>query len=478
MPTTTDKETGLEIVPLWIDGAPAKSAKEAKFPVYSSARQKNVFLAQSADIESAVKAAESVEKAFESWKKTPAAARRKIVLRYVELVQERAAELIQVQIEETSCSEAWAKFNIDYTVGMINEVAARITTACTGEVPPMANDGTFGIVIREPIGPVLLIAPWNAAVVLATRGLAAILSAGCTAVFKASELSPRTHHLLLELWIEAGLPKNAISVVQTQRSDAPAVTEALIAHPAIRKIEFVGSAPVGRIIGSLAGKYLKPILMELGGKCAAIVLEDANLEDAATKSVIGAFNHHGQICFSTERIVVLRSVADSFIDLVKKKTLQWPQTHGVNARIVRTSYEMLTDAQSKGAEFILGKPEYLSETSLTPAILTGVTKEMKIWDEESFGPSTTVVVVDDHQQAIRVVNESNYGLDTILFTKDMKRAIEIAQELQVGRIRVNSVAHEATFPTNPVKGSGYGANNGRHGIEEFLLKKVITMDFR
>lgn len=159
MPTTTDKETGLEIVPLWIDGAPAKSAKEAKFPVYSSARQKNVFLAQSADIESAVKAAESVEKAFESWKKTPAAARRKIVLRYVELVQERAAELIQVQIEETSCSEAWAKFNIDYTVGMINEVAARITTACTGEVPPMANDGTFGIVIREPIGPVLLIAP-------------------------------------------------------------------------------------------------------------------------------------------------------------------------------------------------------------------------------------------------------------------------------------------------------------------------------
>lgn len=141
----------------------------------------------------------------------------------------------------------------------------------------------------------------------------------------------------------------------------------------------------------------------------------------------------------------MRSVADSFIDLVKKKTLQWPQTHGVNARIVRTSYEMLTDAQSKGAEFILGKPEYLSETSLTPAILTGVTKEMKIWDEESFGPSTTVVVVDDHQQAIRVVNESNYGLDTILFTKDMKRAIEIAQELQVGRIRVNSVAHEGTL---------------------------------
>jgi acyl-CoA reductase-like NAD-dependent aldehyde dehydrogenase len=138
----------------------------------------------------------------------------------------------------------------------------------------------------------------------------------------------------------------------------------------------------------------------------------------------------------------LRSIAYFFIDRLKRLALQWPETRGVNARIVKTSYEMLCDAQSKGAEFILGKPEYLSETSLAPAILTGITKDMKVWDEESFGPSTTVIVVEDDQQAIRVVNESNYGLDAILFTKDMKRALDIAQELQVGRIRVNGIAHE------------------------------------
>jgi acyl-CoA reductase-like NAD-dependent aldehyde dehydrogenase len=155
-----------------------------------------------------------------------------------------------------------------------------------------------------------------------------------------------------------------------------------------------------------------------------------------------AFNHHGQICFSTERIIVLRKVAESFISLLKQKALQWPDSHGVDARIVKASYDMLIDAQNKGASFLLGKPEYRTATSLAPAILTGVTSKMRIWDDESFGPSSTVIVVEDQHQAIRVVNESNYGLDAILFTKDMRKAIEIAQELQVGRVRVNSVAHE------------------------------------
>lgn len=144
---------------------------------------------------------------------------------------------------------------------------------------------------------------------------------------------------------------------------------------------------------------------------------------------------------------MLRSIAKPFIGLLKAKALQWPDCYGATARIVKTSYEMLVDAQSKGAKFLLGEPEYRSATSLAPAILTDVTKDMRIWDDESFGPSTTIIVVEDHQQAIRVVNESNYGLDAILFTKDMGKAMEIAQELQVGRVRVNSVAHEGKSAT-------------------------------
>jgi acyl-CoA reductase-like NAD-dependent aldehyde dehydrogenase len=280
-------------------------------------------------------------------------------------------------------------------------------------------------------------------------------------VFKASELCPRTHHLLLELYMEAGVPADVISVVQTRREDAPAVTEALISHPAIRKVEFVGSAPVGRVIGSLAGKYLKPVLMELGGKCATVILEDAKLEDAATKAIAQgssplpylrldfrsltgrlALNHHGQVCFSTERIIVLKPVADQFIGLLKQKALEYPPHTGVNNRVVRNAFEMLSEAQDKGAEFILGKPEYLSESSLAPALLTGVTPDMKIWDEETFGPSTTIIVAQSDEEAIRVVNESKYGLEASVFTQDMKRAIEMAHQLEVGRVRINGSSHE------------------------------------
>ena len=297
--------------------------------------------------------------------------------------------------------------------------------------------------------------------ILATRSLASILAAGCSVVFKASELSPRTHHFLLEMYMEAGVPPDVINVIQTSRQDAPAVTEALIAHKAIKKIEFIGSASVGRVIGSLGGRYLKPVLMELGGKCASIILGDADLEEAANKTINqgsslrneveaflltngAALIHHGQVCFSTERIIILQSIADEFIELLKRKASEYPQSSGVNTRIVKASYDFLVDAREKGAEFILGNPEYCSgsDTSLRVALLTGVTKDMKMWDEESFGPSAIVIVVKDDAEMIDVVNESSYGLDAFLHTKDMKRALDIARQLDVGRVRVNNPAHE------------------------------------
>lgn len=148
--------------------------------------------------------------------------------------------------------------------------------------------------------------------------------------------------------------------------------------------------------------------------------------DDTHKNLSTAFMHHGQVCFSTERIVVEKSISDEFIALLKQRASEWPQDYGVSARIVQTSYNKLVDATSKGATFLLGEPAYISETSLKPAILTNVTKDMDMWDEETFGPSTTVRIVDNEQQAIEVVNESNYGLDAFLFTRNMNKAVEIA----------------------------------------------------
>ena len=202
------------------------------------------------------------------------------------------------------------------------------------------------------------------------------------------------------------------------------------------------------------------------------------------------------MCFSTERIIVLKSVADEFLALLKQHVLQFPQHHGVNERIVQNAHEMLSEANDKGAKFLLGKPEYLSKSSLAPCILTDVTSDMKIWDEETFGPSTTIIVCNNDDEAIAIVNQSKYGLEAAVFTRNMQRALSVARQLEVGRVRVNGSPHEgeyrdcflwchsltsyfqATFPTNPMKSSGFGANNSGAGIEEFLLKKTITMDFR
>jgi acyl-CoA reductase-like NAD-dependent aldehyde dehydrogenase len=360
----------------------------------------------------------------------------------------------------------------------MREIAARITSVF-GEIPRTDSEAGLCLVFKEPIGPSLLIAPWNAAFVLAARGIFSMLAAGCTVVFKASELCPRTHHFIAEVLAEAGLPSGALNVIQSRREDAAAVTETLIAHRAIRKVEFIGSPAVGKIIGQLGGKYLKPVLMELGGKCAAIVLDDANFEDAAAKCIQGAFMHHGQICFSTERIIVLESVADKFIELLKLKAEGFAPGSGASGDIVRNAHDTLVDAEKKGAKFLIGGPKYTGPAELLPTIVTGVTRDMRIFDIETFGPSVSVYVVKDDEAAIEAANDSVYGLNASIHTRDMNRAINVGRQLEFGQVHVNSLtAHnEATFPIGGTKGSGWGRNNSLYGIEEFVQLKTISLNF-
>lgn len=294
-----------------------------------------------------------------------------------------------------------------------------------------------------------------------------MIAAGCSIVFKASELCPRTHHAITEVFTQAGVPAGVLNVIQARREEAPKVTETLIAHPAIRKVEFIGSAAVGRIIGSLAGKYLKPVLMELGGKCSAIVLDDADLEDAADKCAMGgkyaknvscclisrahshiAFMHHGQICFSTERIIVIKSVASKFIDLLKQKAKKYDPGYGATETLVQKAYEKLKEAEVKGATFIFGKPGYAAHCSLHPVLLTGLTKDMSIWDEETFGPSASVHIVESDEEAIALANDTQYGLNAALHTSNMHRAITIACQLEVGQVHVNALTEhdERKYP--------------------------------
>jgi acyl-CoA reductase-like NAD-dependent aldehyde dehydrogenase len=290
MASEYQKVKNMKIVPLFIDGTQCTDTG-GTFPVFSNEHQRELFLAESANPTTATAAADAAAKAFRIWKHTPWAIRRDILLRTADIIKAREVDLKEMMRAETSCTTAFAAFGIEFTTACIREIASRISSM-VGEVPNMDSPDTMGFIFREALGPILLIAPWNASILLAGRSLASIIGASCSVVFKASELSPKTHHMLVEAFIEAGVPSGVINVIQTSREDAPAVTEALIAHRAIRKIEFIGSAGVGSKIAQVAAKYLKPVLMEMGDKAAAIILEDANFEEAAKTCIFG-----GQYCY-------------------------------------------------------------------------------------------------------------------------------------------------------------------------------------
>ncbi|OQV04491.1 hypothetical protein CLAIMM_09362 [Cladophialophora immunda] len=477
----TQKHNGLEVVPCWINGKPIRLDARRLIEVYSSAQGKLVHYAQGASVDDATAAVQAAAETFKTFKRVPHQERRALLLKVADILESRVDELARYQIEETSCPEAWAKFNVILAARAIREIAANITIACTGEMPPPETAETFCLVYKQAVGPVLSIAPWNGSIILSARALAAPLAAGCTVVFKASELSPRVHHGVVEAFLAAGLPDGSINQIQANRGDASSITETIIAHPAIRKVEFIGSAAVGRIIGQLASKYLKPVLMELGGKAPAIVLEDADLKNAAALCAQGATMHHGQICMSTERIVVVQDVADEFINHLRDAVarLQGNAGFAVTKAMAQKAHKLLSDATDHGATYLIGGNQWQGDSgaALEPTILANVKPGNPIYDLETFGPSATVFIAADEDDAIRIANDSSYGLTGAIHTRDVLKGLRLAQELEVGLVALNNMTlyDEASVPLGGTKGSGWGRNNSRFAVEEFLISKTVAV---
>ncbi|KAJ4350401.1 uncharacterized protein N0V89_009022 [Didymosphaeria variabile] len=462
-------------VPLWIDGEALPTDSLTTFPVIQSTTGNIVHHAASATTKEALRAVESSKAAFKSWRNANHVTRRELILKAAAYYEHHADLFIKTQISETSCDEAWAKQNLDLACRYLREIAA-VVSSVNGTIPQLEKPGVMGFVFKEPVGPVLCIAPWNAALILATRGVASAIAAGCTVVFKASELSPKTHHLITQAFVEAGVPKGVLNQIQTRREDAAEVTEAIIAHEAIRKVEFIGSAAVGRVIGQVAAKYLKPVLMELGGKGPAVVLDDADLEEAAKLAAMGAVINHGQICFSTERIIVHEAVAERFQQLLVKAMDNAGGHAGsaVSSGIGKHANDVLRDVESSGEKFLMGGPSD-SDIQLRPTIVLNPSTS-RIVDEETFGPSASLYVVSSDEAAIELANRSAYGLNATIWSNNMERALKMSRQLEYGQVHINSIS-VYTSPTasqGGVKGSGFGRQNGKWGIEEFLLDKFVS----
>jgi acyl-CoA reductase-like NAD-dependent aldehyde dehydrogenase/ABC-type branched-subunit amino acid transport system ATPase component len=441
--------------------------------------------APAASAADAVAAVEAAAEAFKTWSLTGPNERRALLLKAADALEAKTALFVQAVPAETGATALWAGFNVMLAAGMLREAAA-LTTQIGGEVIPSDVPGSLAMGVRQPAGVVLGIAPWNAPVILGVRAIATPLACGNTVILKGSENCPRTHQLIVEALQEAGLPAGVVNYITNAPADAGAVVEAMVAHPAVRRVNFTGSTRVGRLVAMTCAKHLKPVVLELGGKAPLVVLDDADLEAAVNAAAFGAFANSGQICMSTERIVADRKVADDFVAMFAKKAKSLPLGDPrkpepvvlgsvIGMGTVEHCNALIDDALALGARLVCGGK---ADSTLMPAtILDHVTPKMRIYHEETFGPVKCVVRVDGVDEAVRCANDNAYGLAAAVFGRDTARAITVAQRIESGICHVNgpTVHDEAQMPFGGVKGSGMGRFGGKAGIAEFTELRWITV---
>lgn len=474
------KEYKLYIGGKWVDAS--NHATFEDYNPYTGEVYAKVPAGKRAD---ATRAIEAAAAAFPEWAASPPGMRRKLFLKAADIFEKRQSDLVAALNEETGSTIGIAMFQMFFVPGLLREAAAQAYSV-TGEIIPADYPGAFFMALRQPAGVVSGFGPFNVPYILCMRAVALPIAYGNTAVLKPSEEAPVTGGILLaEVFEEAGFPPGVLNVLTHTKEDAPEVGDELIAHPAVRRISFTGSTEIGRIVAEKAGKNLKRAVMELGGKDPLIILKDADVDFAADAASWGAFLHQGQICMSTERIIVERPIADEFTEklaaranALKVGDPRDPTTAIgplINQAAINKVHSHVQEAISGGAELVAGgKYERLV---YHPTVLTDVKYDMRIFTDQTFGPVAPIVVVDDAEEAMRVANNSKYGLSSGIITNDFNRALEMARHLETGMVHIGdqTVNDEPQVPFGGVKGSGYGRMGGKAALDEFTELRWISV---
>jgi len=470
---------------LYINGQWVAAKNNATFPVYNPSTGEvwaQVADASRSDAAAAVAAAAAAQPA---WAALPHSERARLLSKVADVLAARAKELQEVLVDEGGSWIGKAMFETGYSTG-VYRAAAAAAYQVTGEILP-SDHGKLSLVVREPLGVVSVISPWNFPMILSSRGFATALAVGNAVVLKPSEETPVAGGLLIaEILEEAGIPKGVFNVVTCSRNHVAEVGDELIANPAVRGVSFTGSTAVGTQVAARAGGLLKKCCVELGGKDALIVLDDADIEHAVNAATFGSFMHQGQICMSVERVIVHEAIAKEFIDKfvanTKKLKVGNPREMAncigpiINQKQLDKIRDQVDDAVAKGAKILCGGKN--TGLFFEPTILTNVTRDMKIMRDETFGPVAPVITVRSVDEAIEVANDSEYGLSAGIITRNEERGLAIARRLNTGMAHINdsSVNDEPHVPFGGVRWSGLGRHGGRQGIDQFTETRWITLE--
>ena len=445
-------------------------------------------LSTSVDVAEAVKAA---ERAFPGWRATPAPKRGHLLYRVQRKMEERRNELAEALTREEGKTLAESLGEVQRAINVVEFFAAE-SRRIIGETIPSEFPNNFCYTVREPVGPLALITPWNFPVAIPMWKLAPAIACGNTVVLKPASLTPLSAALIAEIFNECETPAGVLNIVYGSGRN---VGEPLVAHPSIKGVSFTGSNDVGAgLYGTGAARGIK-CQCEMGGKNPIIVLEDADLDLAVNSAIQGAYGSTGQRCTATSRAVVVESIADAFVERVEERVNALvignglePETDvgpSVDKQQLETVLDFINIGQQEGAQLITGGKLLATETHkhgffIEPALFDHVTSDMRIAQEEIFGPVLSVLRVPDTTTALSVANDVRYGLTASIYTRDISKALTFTDQLQVGIVHVNSptVGGEAHVPFGGMKATGVGLREmGREAIAFFTELKVVYWDY-
>jgi acyl-CoA reductase-like NAD-dependent aldehyde dehydrogenase len=481
----TATETAVHEAKQFIGGAWVDAADGATFEDRDPFNDEVVAVVPAGGADDARRAIDAASAAFPAWSVSTPAERQSIFLKAADILESRRDEVVSMLARETGATFGFAMFQMGFVPGLFRQAAATAYQPI-GQVLPSDHPGTFAMGIRKPVGVVAAIAPWNAALILSARSIAAPLALGNTVVLKPSEWSPVSGGLLWgEIFAEAGLPAGVLNIVTHAPGQAGPIGDELVSNPAVRRLNFTGSTNVGRKLAEAAGRHLKRVVLELGGYNPVIVLADADIDYAVNATAFGAFLHQGQICMSARKVFVEREIADEFVEKLtaKAKGLKAgdPKEHDtiigplINADALAMVKGRVDDVVAKGGRVLAGGEAVGPCYQAT--VITDVPANSEFATHETFGPVVAVEIVDSADEAIARANDTAYGLSAGILTSDADRGMALAQQLDSGIVHINEqpVGDEPQMPFGGVKDSGWGRFGGQAVIDEFTELRWITV---